>query len=91
MNDHVEQTSCCVVGGGPAGAVLALLLARNGVPVTLLEGHRDFDREFRGDTLHPSVLEIMDEIGLADALLALRHTKIHHGKFVLRPPPVKRR
>jgi FAD binding domain len=51
----VQQTSCCIVGGGPAGAVLALLLARQNIPVMLLEVHKDFDREFRGDTLHPSI------------------------------------
>ena len=56
------ETGCIVVGGGPAGAVLALLLARKGVRVTLLEAHEDFDRDFRGDTLHPSVLELMDEL-----------------------------
>jgi 2-polyprenyl-6-methoxyphenol hydroxylase-like FAD-dependent oxidoreductase len=65
-----------VVGGGPAGAMLSLLLARNGVPVTLLEAHRDFDREFRGDTLHPSAMEILDELGLADRLLEMPHTKL---------------
>ncbi len=70
------RTTCCVVGGGPGGAVLALLLARGGVDVTLLEAHPDFDREFRGDTIHPSVMEIMDELGLADRLLELRHTEI---------------
>jgi len=73
----VQQTSCCVVGAGPGGAMLALLLARKGVPVTLLEAHRDFDRDFRGDTVHPSTLEILDEIGLADRLLELRHTKVY--------------
>src|SRR5262249_25345342 len=62
---------CCVVGGAPAGAVLAYILARNGVHVTLLESHLDFDRDFRGDTLHPSILEVMDELGLADRLLQL--------------------
>jgi 2-polyprenyl-6-methoxyphenol hydroxylase-like FAD-dependent oxidoreductase len=72
----VTRTTCCVVGGGPAGAVLSLLLARVGVDVTLLEAHPDFDREFRGDTIHPSVMEIMDQLGLADKLLELRHTEL---------------
>jgi 2-polyprenyl-6-methoxyphenol hydroxylase-like FAD-dependent oxidoreductase len=49
-----HSTSCCIVGGGPGGMMLALLLARRGVPVTLLEAHKDFDRDFRGDTVHPS-------------------------------------
>jgi 2-polyprenyl-6-methoxyphenol hydroxylase-like FAD-dependent oxidoreductase len=71
----VKRTTCCIVGGGPGGAILALLLARAGVDVTLLEAHPDFDREFRGDTLHPSVMEIMDQLGLADRLLELRHTE----------------
>ena len=71
----VRRTTCCVVGGGPGGAVLGLLLARAGVDVTLLEAHPDFDREFRGDTLHPSVMEIMDQLGLADRLLELPHTE----------------
>jgi 2-polyprenyl-6-methoxyphenol hydroxylase-like FAD-dependent oxidoreductase len=71
----VARTTCCVVGGGPAGAVLGLLLARAGVDVTLLEAHPDFDREFRGDTLHPSVMEIMAQLGLADRLLELRHAE----------------
>jgi 2-polyprenyl-6-methoxyphenol hydroxylase-like FAD-dependent oxidoreductase len=56
--------------------VLALLLARRGVDVTLLEAHPDFDREFRGDTLHPSVMEMLDDLGLAEKLLELRHTEI---------------
>ena len=72
----VKRTTCCVVGGGPGGAVMSLLLARAGVDVTLLEAHPDFDREFRGDTLHPSVMEIMDQLGLAGRLLELRHTEL---------------
>lgn len=73
---RVVQTTCCIVGGGPAGAMLALLLARQEIPVMLLEAHMDFDREFRGDTIHPSVLSILDEIGLADRLLQIRHTEM---------------
>jgi len=76
---QTSETNCCVVGGGPAGVVLSLLLARKGVPVSLLEAHEDFDRDFRGDTLHPSVLELMDELGLAERLHELRHSKIHTG------------
>jgi len=75
--EQVEQTTCCIVGSGPAGAVLALLLARRGVPIVLLEEHMDFDRDFRGDTIHPSVMQILDEIGLADRLLQLPHTKVY--------------
>jgi 2-polyprenyl-6-methoxyphenol hydroxylase-like FAD-dependent oxidoreductase len=72
----VHETACCIVGGGPAGAVLSLLLARRGISVTLLEMHRDFDREFRGDTIHPSVMEILDQIGLAEKLHEIPHTKV---------------
>jgi len=72
----VQQTICCVVGGGPAGATLSFMLARQGIPVILLESHLDFDRDFRGDTLHPSILEVMDELGLADRLLQLPHTEL---------------
>src|SRR5205807_5745141 len=74
---HTEQTTCCIVGSGPAGAVLALLLARQGIPVILLEEHLDFDRDFRGDTIHPSVMQILDEIGLADRVLELPHSKVY--------------
>jgi len=77
----VAQTTCCIVGGGPAGAVLAYMLARKGVAVTLLEAHMDFDRDFRGDTIHASVMEIMEELGLAEHLLQIRHAKAR--KFIL--------
>lgn len=79
---ETRETTCCIVGGGPGGAVLALLLARRDIPVILLEAHEDFDRDFRGDTVHPSVLEIMDELDLADSLLKLRHSKIRTGTFM---------
>src|SRR5437016_14095554 len=75
------QTTCCVAGGGPGGMMLALLLARAGVKVTLLEAHKDFDREFRGDTLHPSILEILDQMGLAERLHQLPHNKIYGPTF----------
>ena len=71
-----HQTSCCIVGGGPAGMMLALLLARQQVPVTLLESHHDFDRDFRGDTIQPSALETLDQLGLADRLLQMPHGKL---------------
>jgi len=82
------ETTCCIVGAGPGGAVLALLLARQGISVTLLEAHEDFDRDFRGDTIHPSVLHIMDELGLADRVLQLRHSKIHQAAFATPNGPI---
>jgi 2-polyprenyl-6-methoxyphenol hydroxylase-like FAD-dependent oxidoreductase len=85
----VHETSCAVVGGGPGGAMLALLLARRGVPVTLLEAHRDFDRDFRGDTIHPSVLRILDEIGLLDGLMQLPHGKQRGVTFQTADGPVR--
>ncbi len=69
-------TRCCIAGGGPAGMMLGLLLARGGVDVVVLEKHADFLRDFRGDTLHPSTLEVMGELGLLDGLLALPHQRI---------------
>ena len=77
----VEETDCCVVGGGPAGVMLSLLLARWGVRVMLLEAHWDFDREFRGNTINPSALEILAHLGLARGILGLGHAKIR--KFTL--------
>jgi 2-polyprenyl-6-methoxyphenol hydroxylase-like FAD-dependent oxidoreductase len=67
---------CCVVGGGPAGMMLGFLLARAGVSVAVLEKHADFLRDFRGDTVHPSTLELIHELGLSDEFLALPHRKV---------------
>ena len=72
----VLDTSCCVVGGGPAGIMLGYLLARQGVPVTVLEKHNDFFRDFRGDTVHPSTLQVMHELGVLDDFLKIPHQKI---------------
>ena len=72
----VTKTNCCIVGGGPAGIMLGYLLARAGIEVTVLEKHKDFFRDFRGDTIHPSTLEILYELGLLDAFLALPHQQI---------------
>ncbi|GAA4260355.1 FAD-dependent oxidoreductase [Dactylosporangium darangshiense] len=72
---------CVVVGGGPGGMVLAYLLGQAGVAVCLLESHRDFDRDFRGDSLHPYTLELLDELGLGDALLTLGHHPARQFRF----------
>jgi 2-polyprenyl-6-methoxyphenol hydroxylase-like FAD-dependent oxidoreductase len=70
------QASCCIAGCGPAGALAGYLLARAGIDVVVLERHGDFLRDFRGDTIHPSTLEILDQVGLADRFLALPHRKV---------------
>ena len=75
-NPRQMKVRCCVVGGGPAGMMLGYLLARAGVDVVVLEKHADFFRDFRGDTVHPSTLQVMDELGLIDGFLKLPHQDI---------------
>jgi 2-polyprenyl-6-methoxyphenol hydroxylase-like FAD-dependent oxidoreductase len=72
----VITTQCCIAGGGPAGMMLGLLLARAGLKVVVLEKHRDFLRDFRGDTIHPSTLELLHELGLLEAFLKLPHQRV---------------
>lgn len=77
------KTTCCVVGGGPGGMMLAYMLARQGVDVTLLEAQKDFDRDFRGDTLHPSIMENLEELGLAEKVLKLEHVKVREARALI--------
>jgi 2-polyprenyl-6-methoxyphenol hydroxylase-like FAD-dependent oxidoreductase len=71
------STTCCIIGGGPAGIMLAYLLARSGVPVTVLEKHTDFFRDFRGDTVHPSTLQLLHKLGLLDRFLQIPHSRVN--------------
>ncbi|MYW72827.1 FAD-dependent oxidoreductase [Pseudonocardia sp. SID8383] len=71
-----ERTTCCVVGGCPAGMMLGLLLARAGVEVTVLEKHGDFLRDFRGDTVHPTTLDLLDDLGLGERFAALPQSRV---------------
>jgi 2-polyprenyl-6-methoxyphenol hydroxylase-like FAD-dependent oxidoreductase len=77
MTEGATTARCCVAGGGPAGVMLGLLLARAGVDVLVLEKHADFLRDFRGDTIHPSTLEVMHELGLLDRFLTLPHERVY--------------
>jgi 2-polyprenyl-6-methoxyphenol hydroxylase-like FAD-dependent oxidoreductase len=70
------KVRCCIVGGGPAGMMLGYLLGRAGLDVAVLEKHADFFRDFRGDTVHPSTLQVMDELGLSDGFLKLPHQRL---------------
>src|SRR5690349_23795308 len=71
------STRCCIAGGGPAGVMLGFLLARAGIDVVVLEKHADFLRDFRGDTVHPSTMQVMQELGLLDKFLERPHSEVH--------------
>lgn len=77
------QTRCVIAGGGPAGMMAGYLLARAGVPVIVLEKHADFFRDFRGDTIHPSTLELMYELGLLDEFLKQPHQEVRELRAVI--------
>jgi 2-polyprenyl-6-methoxyphenol hydroxylase-like FAD-dependent oxidoreductase len=77
MAPETISARCCIAGGGPAGMMLGYLLARAGVQVLVLEKHADFLRDFRGDTIHPSTLEVMYELGLLEEFLRLPHQKVY--------------
>ena len=83
MPSDFLETNCCVVGGGPAGILCGYLLARKGVEVTVLEKHADFFRDFRGDTVHPSTLEVLNELGLLEEFLSLPHQKVTSLSVIL--------
>lgn len=76
-----ETTTCAIAGGGPAGMFLGLLLARAGIEVTLLEKHGDFLRDFRGDTVHPTTLQLLDELGLGERFAELPYSKLRRGTW----------
>src|SRR5215831_15170572 len=82
------QTRCVIAGGGPAGIMAGYLLARAGVPVVVLEKHADFFRDFRGDTIHPSTLELMYELGLLDEFLSQPHQEVRELRAVVNGHPV---
>src|SRR3974390_1619928 len=82
MADQALQTTCCIAGGGPAGIMLGYLLARSGVRVTVLEKHGDFYRDFRGDTVHPSTLEVLRELGLLEEALEVPHQRVYRASGV---------
>ena len=83
MTGETLKVQCCIAGGGPAGMMLGLLLARADVDVVVLEKHSDFLRDFRGDTIHPSTLEVLHELGLLEEFLKLPHQKAHElGAYI---------
>ncbi len=89
MTDQPHRVTCCIAGGGPAGIMLGFLLARAGVAVLVLEKHRDFLRDFRGDTIHPSTLQIMHELGLLEAFLARPHQEVRELRGIVGDTEIK--
>jgi len=83
------KVRCCIVGGGPAGMMLGYLLGRAGIDVVVLEKHADFFRDFRGDTVHPSTLQVMDELGLIDGFLKLPHQRLQTMDGIFGGAPVR--
>jgi 2-polyprenyl-6-methoxyphenol hydroxylase-like FAD-dependent oxidoreductase len=83
------NTRCCIVGGGPAGMMLGYLLGRAGVDVVVLEKHADFFRDFRGDTVHPSTLQVMDELGLIGGFLKLPHQQLQKMDGIFAGAPIR--
>src|SRR5690349_23412841 len=83
------KVRCCIVGGGPAGMMLGYLLGRAGIDVVVLEKHADFFRDFRGDTVHPSTLQVMDELGLIDGFLKLPHQRLQKMDGIFAGTPVR--
>jgi 2-polyprenyl-6-methoxyphenol hydroxylase-like FAD-dependent oxidoreductase len=89
MTDQPLRVTCCIAGGGPAGIMLGFLLARAGVEVLVLEKHRDFLRDFRGDTIHPATLQVMHELGLLEAFLARPHQKVRELSAMIGDSEIK--
>jgi 2-polyprenyl-6-methoxyphenol hydroxylase-like FAD-dependent oxidoreductase len=83
MSPDPMTTSCCIAGGGPAGMMLGVLLARAGISVVVLEKHADFLRDFRGDTVHPSTMEVIHELGVLDEFLARPHSELREARGVV--------
>src|SRR5262245_25498963 len=85
------QTRCVIAGGGPAGMMAGYLLARAGVPVVVVEKHADFNRDFRGDTIHPSTLGLMHELGLLDEFLKQPHQEVREPRGIINGHASRRR
>nr|WP_181956120.1 FAD-dependent oxidoreductase [Bradyrhizobium vignae] len=89
QQSRTMKVRCCIVGGGPAGMMLGYLLGRAGIDVVVLEKHADFFRDFRGDTVHPSTLQVMDELGLIDGFLKLPHQRLQKMDGLFGGTPVR--